>query len=327
MDAVAPNVSGGEASAAADPSVERGPVVDVRACRVGYRTCRETTRREAKNFYYAFYLLPSRKKRAVFALYTFARHADDIVDDEAVPIDERRRNVDRFRAALDAAWRGEPLDHWWAALMHTVEQFAIPRAYFDGLIDGCEQDLTVTRYGTLQDTLAYCYKVASLPGLMCLRVFGFRAEDTASVERNGIALGYGMQLTNILRDVREDAGRDRIYVPLDLLATHGVNEAEWLAGVPTDGIKHCLDTLAVWAGEQLTRGRRVVPQLARDARFCPAILADLYGAILAQLQPDTTVALRERARLSTKRKVAISLRAFVAAHLQRSTREPQEPGA
>ena len=191
-----------------------------------YAACRAIAKREAKNFYYSFVALPKPRKNAICAIYAFMRHADDMADDESLPRAERRR---RLNAWMDN-WRGvchggDSSDPVFLAVRDSVERFDIPLNLLDELVTGVTMDLDHTdsgapdTYATFADLYRYCYLVASVVGLVCIRIFGYtdpRAEKLA--EETGIAF----QLTNILRDVAEDAERNRVYLPLEDLAAHNV---------------------------------------------------------------------------------------------------------
>ena len=194
-----------------------------------YVACRAIAKREAKNFYYAFVALPRPRRNAICAVYAFMRRADDLSDDESLPREERRLRLDAWLGAWRAVCGGgETADPVFLAVRDSVERFAIPLTLLEELVAGTTMDLKPATpngepdapdtYATFADLYRYCYLVASVVGLVCIRIFGYqdrRAEKLA--EQTGIAF----QLTNILRDVAEDAGRNRVYLPLEDLAAHG----------------------------------------------------------------------------------------------------------
>ena len=176
-----------------------------------YDACRDIAREEARNFYYGFILLPPERRAGIYAAYAFSRRADDSVDDEGSPAGKLAAVADR-RDELDACYAGEPPadDPVLVALADTVRRFDVPRAHLDALLDGVAMDLTVNRYPDFPALKEYCDRVAGAVGLVSLHIFGFsdpRAPDHAA------DLGVAMQLVNIMRDVAEDAERDRIYLP------------------------------------------------------------------------------------------------------------------
>lgn len=176
------------------------------------------------NFAASFLFMPRKKRDAIHTVYCFCRHTDDIVD-EIEDTETAKRTLDRWRAELDACYDGQPQHPITCALHEINQNFDLPKEYFSQLIDGCEMDLTIHRYATFADLERYCYHVASIVGLMCIEIFGYRSERTHDY---AVALGMALQLTNIMRDVKEDAARDRIYLPQDELERFGYSETELL---------------------------------------------------------------------------------------------------
>ena len=193
--------------------------------REAYAHCQAITRRSASNFYYAFRLLPPERRAALCAVYAFCRFIDDIADDATRR--EPRALLARWRDELGRVYDGTPTHPIGRALADTVRRFPIQQQHLLDVIRGVELDLTRRRYATFDDLYEYCYLVASSVGLVCIEVFGHRAE---SARDYAVDLGIAFQLTNILRDVREDAGRGRIYLPLDDLQRFACREDELLAG-------------------------------------------------------------------------------------------------
>mgnify|MGYP003394549713 CR=1 FL=1 len=205
-----------------------------------YAYCRDVTRKSSSNFYYAFRLLPSDRHNALCALYAFCRFMDDIADQQHGAADPFSAGSRKEKlAALLGSWReelrqcyaGTPRHPISQALADTVQRFPIQQEYLAGIIDGVEMDLSRTRYATFDDLYEYCYRVASLVGLACIEIFGYR---NPSAREYAVNLGIAFQLTNILRDVGEDGQRGRIYLPTEDLARFGYAEEEVLAGVYSD---------------------------------------------------------------------------------------------
>jgi phytoene synthase len=187
--------------------------------RQAYAEVERLTRARAKNFAYGIMVLPRAKRRAIAAVYAFARQVDDIADGE-LPAGEKRSRLEALRARLDE----EPRTAMEVALADARRRFAIPRQPLDALVDGGIQDTEQTRYTSVEELLGYCRKVAGAVGVACVSVYG--SDDEAHAETLGIAL----QLINIVRDVREDWGLGRVYLPQDELAAYGVSEADLAAG-------------------------------------------------------------------------------------------------
>ena len=191
-----------------------------------YATCRAIAKREAKNFYYAFVALPEPRRNAICAIYAFMRKADDLSDDESIPREQRLQNLEQWQAAWrTASQTGATQDPVFIAVRDATERFNIPLSLLDELIAGTTSDLKTNptdapdTYATFADLYQYCYLVASVVGLVCIRIFGYT--DPAA-EKLAEETGVAFQLTNILRDVAEDAERGRVYLPLEDLAAHDV---------------------------------------------------------------------------------------------------------
>jgi len=186
--------------------------------------CRDVLRRSQSSFRFAFLLLPRAERDALSAVYAFCRAADDIADEAGAT--SSRERLDAWRREVDRAFNGQPAHAIGRALGWAVASFALPREPFDDLIDGVVTDLTVDRYETSEDLERYCYQVASTVGLLCVRIFGV---PLGQADPYAIALGKAFQITNILRDIGEDAQRGRIYLPLEDLREHGCTEESILS--------------------------------------------------------------------------------------------------
>ena len=233
-----------------------------------YERCRTITRAAARNFYYGFVLLPNPRRAGIYAAYAFARRADDAVDEEG-PLDAKLEAVTELRRELDAAYAGAVSedDEVLVALADTVHRFAIPRQHFDALIDGVAMDLTTTRYASFAELKPYCDRVAGAVGLVSLHIFGFRNPEAPD---HAADLGVGMQIVNIMRDVAEDAERDRIYLPQDEMAAHGVTDADILAGVTTPQIGRCCTRRVIGPGSTSPVARRCCRcSTGARGRVCP----------------------------------------------------------
>src|SRR5262245_19060567 len=176
------------------------------------------TRQSGTNFYYAFLMLPAAKRRAIYALYSFCRVADDCVDEEG---GAGEAGLQRWADEVRRCYEGRPRTELGRDLAAALARFPIPRACFEDIVAGCRMDLAVARYATFADLATYCRRVASAVGLASIEIFGYRNPATRAY---AVELGLALQLTNILRDVAADAARGRIYVPLEDLARFGVSE-------------------------------------------------------------------------------------------------------
>lgn len=303
-------------SGAADPRIA-----------AAYRTCIAIARREAKNFYYAFLALPRPKREAICAVYAFMRHADDISDDESRTREERRQNLNVWLAAWHAAAAGEPTsDPVFLALADARVRFNIPLELLDQLVQGTAMDLAAERetkhafeeaaaptawdtYATFEELRRYCYYVASVVGLVCICIFGYtdaRAEQLA--EDTGVAF----QLTNILRDVREDAERGRIYLPLEDLDRYGVR-IEQLASIRNGSQlrlnqREVLERLAQRAEDYYKSGFALLPLIAPDSRAALWVLITIYHRLLRRIERRNYDVFSERVSVPLRTRIGILLR-------------------
>ena len=281
-----------------------------RELKAAYDHCRRVTRAEAKNFYYAFRTLPAKKRRAIYAAYAFCRLCDDIADGD-LPTDDKSRLLEETRTRLgsDSNADGHPV---FLALRDTIEAFAIPVRHFHEIIDGVEMDLTTTRYGTFEELRMYCYRVASAVGLVCIEIFGY--EDGRAREY-AVDMGLAMQLTNIIRDVREDSLRGRIYVPLDELRNFGYTEQDLEQGVVNEKFRGLMEYQAARAREQFERGGRIVPLLSADSRACLALLHGVYSRILDRIEESGFDVYSRRVGLATHEKLLLLARLWAASFI------------
>jgi phytoene synthase len=278
-----------------------------------YAECRAIARREAKNFYYAFIALPEARRNAICAIYAFMRKADDLADDESLSREERRRRLDSWLAD----WRGvchggDSSNPVFLAVRDATERFEIPLSLLDELVAGTTMDLkpaesdTPDTYATFADLYGYCYLVASVVGLVCIRIFGYsdpRAEKLA--EETGIAF----QLTNILRDVAEDAERNRVYLPLDDLAAHNVTLDSLLhrtpGASPTANERALLATIAERAETFYRSAEELLPLIDRESRPAMWVLVSIYHSLLKRIEGADYDVFSMRASVPMRHKLGI----------------------
>ena len=274
-----------------------------------YRYCRQVARSAARNFYYGFVLLPSAKRDALCALYAFMRGIDDI-SDEPGSNESKRQRLQTQRRELDRILAGgntsEPA---WPALRDTVKRFGIPPRYLHDLITGAEMDLSVTNYETFDELRRYCYHVAGAVGLCCLYVFGFTDPQAPEfAEKMGIAF----QLTNILRDVREDLAMGRVYLPREDFAKFGCEVRQFGENSATACTLEMLRFETARASDFYREGWRLLALVSADSRAALWAMARIYSGILHKIERRGIQVLRgERARLSVAEKVWIVFRAKI----------------
>lgn len=283
-----------------------------------YAFCRAVAKREAKNFYWSFRVLPKHKSDAMCAVYAFMRRADDISDDESKSVATRRAEMAAWMSGWRAASAGQDSeDPIFQALGDTLRRFNIPESLIEELVAGTGMDLDpraagpdgVQTYGTFEDLYEYCYLVASVVGLVCIRIFGY---TDARAERLAEETGVAFQLTNILRDVKEDMERARLYLPLDLMDEFGVSVADVreLTGgrAMTERERGMLATLAIRAERYYVAASKLIPLLDRDSRAAMWVLVTIYHRLLQQIAARRMDVFGERARVSTALKVGVLAR-------------------
>lgn len=264
------------------------------------REAARITRREARNFYFAFLTLPREERLGVYSLYAFFRRADDIADG-SLPLGKKRKALVALRKGVSSPG-GDPV---LVALSWARERFGIPEELLSAAVAGVEMDLEKMRYQSFSELEKYCWHVASAVGLCVLRVLGAPREADSPGERFGI----GMQLVNILRDVREDLERGRIYIPQDELAQFGVSEQDLGEGELTPGLQNLFSFQARRAQDYLGAINELLPLVPRRGRPCIGVLGALYGAILRRIEERGFDVLAGKVSLPTLRKIAIAWRA------------------
>jgi len=293
---------------------------------MAYSVCKGITRTAAKNFYYAFLVLSRRKREALCAVYAFMRHCDDIADDPTLSLPDRRQKLDIWLDALHRAQQGEPTDDAiLLALTDAQRRFSIPAGLLDELAHGTAMDIEeveveveaspqttsapglTIQYKTFEDLRLYCYRVASVVGLVCIHVFGYRdpaAEPLA--ERCGLAF----QLTNIIRDVKEDAGMGRIYLPEEDLAKFNLSAAELLATPDPMRFSPLLALEADRAREFYASGEELIPYIAEDSQPALWVLITIYRRLLEKIAEKQYDVFTAKVALSTSEKLRILAKGF-----------------
>ena len=278
-----------------------------------YAVCRSIARREAKNFYYAFIALPTQRRNAICAVYAFMRRADDLADDEAFSTSERRVRLDKWLAEWHAVCEGaQTEDAVFLAVRDATTRFAIPLGLLEELVSGVTMDLDRAEtgapdtYATFADLYRYCYLVASVVGLVCIRIFGYKDERAEKfAEETGIAF----QLTNILRDVAEDAGRNRVYLPLEDLAAHHVSLNSLLhraADAPLTANEHALfESIAERAEYYYRSAEALLPFIDQESRPALQVLVSVYHALLKRIERADYDVFSRRAAVPLRQKLAI----------------------
>ena len=290
------------------------PALDVGGAVSGaYEHCEMLTRRASSNFYWGFRLLPHDRRRALCAVYAFCRAADDLADEPGRDTDPRRL-LARWREELERAYAGRPVHPVGVALADTVARFAIPREHFDAVIAGVEMDLDRDRYETWEGDLEqYCYRVAGAVGLVCIEIFGYR---DASARQYAVELGLAFQLTNILRDVADDAQRGRIYLPRADLKRFGCREEDVLVGHCTEAFRQVMAFECARAGEHYGRARFLLAEDDRQSLAPAEAMRLIYEQLLRRIMLRHYDVFGPKVRLTRPEKAGLAVAAWMRPHLR-----------
>ena len=266
------------------------------------------TRKSASNLALAFLLLPRAKRDAMSALYAFCREVDDVTDNESVPVEKRRQELAAWRADVRRACAGEPPEFIVNRELQPVSrEYRILFPLFDELLKGCEMDFDIQRYENFQQLELYCYRVASVVGLLSIEIFGYQS---SACRDYAVYLGKALQLTNILRDVRTDAGRGRIYLPLEELKRFGVTPEEILRQEYSDRFARLAAAVAERAKDFYRRARQTLPAEDRHAMVAAELMGTVYWRLLHKLEEQRfDVFGPEPTRLNKIQKVFLVVRA------------------
>jgi phytoene synthase len=264
--------------------------------------CRQRAAQSGSSFYYSFLFLPPERRRAITALYAFCREVDDVVDEVTDPAVARAK-LAWWRQEIEAAFSGSPQHPVARALQPVVAKFALPVEHFQTVIDGMAMDLDRSRYLDFAELELYCHRVAGVVGLMSAAIFGTTSAATQDYARD---LGVAFQLTNIIRDVGEDARRGRIYLPQDELARYGVAPSALLQRGGGDAFHALMSHQVVRAREWYRRALGVLPAQDRAAQRPGLIMAAIYGALLDEIEASGFRVLDQRIALTPLRKFWIA---------------------
>jgi len=271
--------------------------------------CQQLARQTGKNFYYSFLTLPAEMRRDMCVLYSFMRITDDIGDDESINLDQRSLNLTAWKNSLAAMLAGEPADHLiYPALYDLIERRQIPEQYLYDVIEGVSQDLEPHRFETWPELEQYCYHVAGAVGLCCIHIWGFEGEK---VREPAVACGTAFQLTNILRDLAEDADRGRVYLPQEDLRSYGYQEDDLQNRVLDDRFRHLMQFEVERARGFYARAEQLFSHLSKQGRPILRAMIRIYGGLLDQIEAREYDVYSSRVSLSKMKKWSIVARSFV----------------
>jgi phytoene synthase len=268
------------------------------------------TRKSASNLALAFLLLPRAKRDAMSALYAFCREVDDVTDNESTPAEKRREQLAAWRADIRRACAGEsPQFIVNRELQPVIREYRLPFPLFDELLKGCEMDFDIKRYENFEQLELYCYRVASVVGLLSIEIFGYQ---NPACRDYAVHLGKALQFTNILRDVRTDAGRGRIYLPLDELEKFGVSPDEILRHEYSDRFVRLAADVAQRAKQFYRQAQQTLPAEDRRAMVAAELMGSVYWRLLQKLERQQfNVFGPEPTRLNKVQKILLILRAWL----------------
>jgi phytoene synthase len=273
-----------------------------------HQYCADKAAASGSSFYYAFLFLPQRKKEAIQALYAFCREVDDSVDEVSDPTAAAAR-LAFWREEVEQVFGGSPQHPVGQALAEALEHFDLHKAYFLEIIDGVEMDLHTNRYESFADLQLYCYRVASVVGLLSIEIFGYSHRETRKYAHK---LGIAFQLTNILRDVGEDAGGGRIYLPQEDLRAFGVEETDILERRPNEAFRRLMEFELGRAEEYYQAAFELLPDGDRYNQLPGLIMAAIYRRTLAEVGSAEESVLNHHIRLTPLRKFWTAWRTYRA---------------
>ncbi|MEI7682566.1 MAG: presqualene diphosphate synthase HpnD [Betaproteobacteria bacterium] len=269
--------------------------------------CQQKTAQSGSSFYYSFLFLPPPRRRAITAFYAFCREVDDVVD-ECTDLDVARTKLAWWRTEVAALYEGKAKHPVALALTALLPEFNIEEARLYEIIDGMEMDLTQHRYADFSALQKYCYRVASVVGLVSAEIFGHSHPDTLKYAEN---LGMAFQLTNIIRDVGEDARRDRIYIPVDELARFNVTAADIMHARHSEAFVQLMQFQVERALNYYRDAMIFLPQQDRRSQRPGLVMAAIYRTLLEEIRADGMKVLNQRTSLTPLRKLWIAWRTWI----------------
>jgi phytoene synthase len=271
--------------------------------------CQDKAAQSGSSFYYSFLFLPPEKRRAITALYAYCREVDDVVD-ECSDTDLARAKLAWWRQEIAGTFAGAAQHPVAQALIPVVRLFDLPQSRFQEIIDGMEMDLQYNRYPDFATLQSYCYRVAGVVGVMAAQIFGYRDPATLRYAEN---LGTAFQLTNIIRDVGEDARRDRVYLPLDELARFGVAASDIVHLQETASFRRLIEYQIDRAKDYYQRAFASLPQQDRKSQRPGLVMAAIYRTVLDEIVAGGCKVLNQRTSLTPLRKLWIAWKTWLTA--------------
>jgi len=285
----------------------------VSTAKTGRSALQRAGQARGSNFYYSFLLLPSRKRKAIKDVYALCRILDDIVDQDQTGRDPLAE-LNHWREELEACFQGYPKTDFGERLCETIENFDLPHQPFFDLIDGMEMDIRWQSYQTFSDLREYCYRAASTVGLICIEIFGY---DSPRTREYAVNLGLALQLTNILRDLKEDIARGRIYVPLEDLERFGYSEQDFRNNLYNEPFKRMMRYQHTRAASYFRLAAGSLPEQDRASMFAAEIMGAIYKELLDQIQAVEFNVYHNRVSIPKSRRLKIALSIWLQSKLKR----------
>ena len=261
--------------------------------------CEDKAKKSGSSFYYSFRFLTPTQRQAITALYAFCREVDDVVD-ETDDVDLANKQLDEWREEVSRIFNGQPSHLVVTALAIALETFTLHEEYFIEIIDGMAMDLQQQRYQSFSQLALYCYRAASVVGLLSVEIFGYQDRKTLKYAEK---LGMALQLTNIIRDVKEDAERDRIYLPLDELAKFNVSVDSLLSGETSPKLVELLKFQTERARKYYDQAMQFLPEVDRYPQRTGLIMSAIYAATLDEIEAQNFPVMEKRVSLPKLRKL------------------------
>ena len=271
---------------------------------ISYQICEQLVKSHTTSFYMASKTLPSHKRKAIYAVYAFCRFCDDIVDNNNRVV-EKKIALDEIKSNLISHNKSRSIKPIMLALKDVIDEYQIPVEYFEDLIVGMESDIDFMRYNTFEQLKQYCYRVASTVGLMCLHIFGYEEEKCKNLAKD---LGIAMQLTNIIRDIKEDFDLNRIYIPKEDFDNTGYTYDD-LKNANTNSNFNNLMAIQISRAEKYFCKSRSLKQLVnKDSQLCLELIAEVYIRLLKQMNKNPNLILFQRTKLTLIDKISLVIK-------------------
>lgn len=261
--------------------------------------CQNKAAQSGSSFYYSFRFLPKPQREAIIALYAYCREVDDVVD-ECKDVDVAKKKLDWWRGEVEQLFTGNPSHPVTKALAPHLKHFNLPKEYFLEILDGMGMDLEYDVYPTIKELSLYCYRVASVVGMLSIEIFGYTNRQT---QKYAYELGMALQLTNIIRDVREDAMRGRVYLPQEDLKRFNVDMDELVQGTHSQKIVDLLKFESERARQHYKNAFELIPDADRYSQRSGLIMGEIYLALLNEIEADGFKVLQHRVKLTPLRKL------------------------